>query len=92
MATTEQVTIKPVTEATIPNGLTSVEAASRLRALGTPAPATSRSTASIIAGNIFTLFNAIIAVFFVLIMSLGLYADAIKAATGEPAVAVLLRV
>jgi len=33
--------------------------------------------ASIVAANVFTLFNAIIAVFFVLILSLGLWADAI---------------
>ena len=33
--------------------------------------------ASIVAGNVFTLFNAIIAGFFVLIMSLGLFADAL---------------
>ena len=33
--------------------------------------------ASIVAGNVFTLFNAIIAGFFVLILSLGLFADAL---------------
>ena len=66
-----------MTEATIPHGLTSAEADSRLRDLGSPAPPSSRSTASIVAGNIFTLFNLIIGVFFILIMSLGLYADAI---------------
>ena len=32
---------------------------------------------SIIVGNVFTLFNAIIVVFFILIMSLGLFADAL---------------
>ena len=32
---------------------------------------------SIVAGNVFTLFNAIIGVFFVLILSLGLFADAV---------------
>jgi len=37
----------------------------------------SRSVSSIVAGNVFTLFNAIIAVFFVLILSLGLIADAV---------------
>jgi cation-transporting ATPase E len=36
----------------------------------------SRSVSSIVAGNVFTLFNAIIGVFFVLILSLGLIADA----------------
>jgi cation-transporting P-type ATPase E len=38
---------------------------------------TSRSVSSIVAGNVFTLFNAIIGVFFVLILSLGLVADAV---------------
>ena len=38
---------------------------------------TSRSVSSIVAGNVFTLFNAIIGVFFVLILSLGLIADAV---------------
>ena len=37
----------------------------------------SRSVSSIVAGNVFTLFNAIIGVFFVLILSLGLFADAV---------------
>ncbi len=36
----------------------------------------SRSVSSIVAGNVFTLFNAVIGVFFVLILSLGLIADA----------------
>ena len=36
-----------------------------------------RSVSSIVAGNVFTLFNAIIGVFFVLILSLGLFADAV---------------
>jgi magnesium-transporting ATPase (P-type) len=59
------------------NGLSSTEAKARLRQLG-PAPEnSSRSTASIIAGNVFTLFNAIIAVFFVLDLGLGLYADSL---------------
>jgi len=58
-------------------GLTSAEAAQRLKELGPAEPHSSRSTSSIIAGNVFTLFNAIIGVFFILIMSLGLYADAI---------------
>jgi len=58
-------------------GLTSEEAARRLKDLGPAEPHSSRSTSSIIAGNVFTLFNAIIGVFFILIMSLGLYADAI---------------
>jgi len=59
------------------HGLTEAEASARLRDLG-PAPEhSSRSTASIVAGNVFTLFNLIIGVFFVLILSLGLIADAI---------------
>ena len=48
------------------NGLSAAEAAQRLRKLGTPELASSRSTASIIAGNVFTLFNAIIGVFFIM--------------------------
>ncbi|MDQ2622715.1 MAG: HAD-IC family P-type ATPase, partial [Actinomycetota bacterium] len=59
------------------NGLSSAEAAARLKDLG-PAPSqSSRSTSSIVAGNVFTLFNLIIGVFFILILSLGLFADAI---------------
>jgi cation-transporting P-type ATPase E len=58
-------------------GLTSAEAAKRLRKLGSPPDTSSRSVSSIVAGNVFTLFNAIIGVFFVLILSLGLIADAV---------------
>jgi magnesium-transporting ATPase (P-type) len=58
-------------------GLSSAEAAKRLRKLGTPPDTSSRSVSSIVAGNVFTLFNAIIGVFFVLILSLGLIADAV---------------
>jgi cation-transporting ATPase E len=58
-------------------GLSSAEAAKRLRKLGAPAEASSRSVSSIVAGNVFTLFNAIIGIFFVLILSLGLIADAV---------------
>ncbi|HEX5713635.1 MAG TPA: HAD-IC family P-type ATPase, partial [Solirubrobacterales bacterium] len=61
----------------IDEGLTSAEAEQRLRKLGPPPETSSRSTSSIIAGNVFTLFNAIVGVFFVLILSLGLFADAI---------------
>ncbi|HET6571057.1 MAG TPA: HAD-IC family P-type ATPase [Solirubrobacterales bacterium] len=57
-------------------GLSSAEAARRLRELGAPPEDSSRSVSSIVAGNVFTLFNLIIAVFFVLILSLGLIADA----------------
>jgi cation-transporting ATPase E len=60
-----------------PQGLSGQEAARRLAELGEPADTSSRSVASIVAGNVFTLFNAIIGVFFVLILSLGLWADAI---------------
>lgn len=58
-------------------GLSSKEAAARLRKLGAPEETSSRSTSSIIAGNVFTLFNAIIGVFFVLDLGLGLYADSL---------------
>jgi len=65
------------TEAAIKHGLSGAEAAERLRRLG-PAPETSsRSVSSIIAGNVFTLFNAIIGVFFVFDVALGLYADSL---------------
>jgi cation-transporting ATPase E len=58
-------------------GLSSGEAAARLRKLGPPPETSSRSTSSIVAGNVFTLFNAIIGAFFVLDLGLGLYADSI---------------
>ncbi|HEU5105156.1 MAG TPA: cation-translocating P-type ATPase [Solirubrobacterales bacterium] len=58
-------------------GLSSKEAQARLRKLGPPAQDSSRSLASIVAANVFTLFNAIIAAFFILDLGLGLYADAI---------------
>jgi magnesium-transporting ATPase (P-type) len=58
-------------------GLSNKEAAKRLRKLGAPAETSSRSLASIVAGNVFTLFNAIIGGFFLLDVGLGLYADAI---------------
>jgi magnesium-transporting ATPase (P-type) len=63
--------------ATMDAGLSSREAAARLRKLGPPEEQSSRSVSSIVAGNVFTLFNAIIGVFFVLILSLGLIADAV---------------
>ena len=65
-----------MTDPAIEQGLSSAEAAKRLRQLGQPPETSSRSVASIVAGNVFTLFNAIIAFFFVLILSLGLLADA----------------
>jgi len=64
-------------QASVEQGLSGGEAAKRLRKLGPPSATSSRSTASIVAGNVFTLFNAIIGVFFVLILSLGLFADAV---------------
>jgi magnesium-transporting ATPase (P-type) len=66
-----------MSEAAIGQGLSATEAAERLRKLGPPPETSSRSVSSIVAGNVFTLFNAIIAVFFVLILSLGLIADAV---------------
>jgi magnesium-transporting ATPase (P-type) len=63
--------------ATPDTGLTTKEAEARLRKLGPPPETSSRSTSSIVAGNVFTLFNAIIAVFFVFDLGLGLYADSL---------------
>src|SRR5215216_8081612 len=60
-----------------PQGLSSNEAYRRLERLGEPEETSSRSVASIVAGNVLTLFNAIIGVFFILILSLGLWADAL---------------
>src|SRR5919106_1269761 len=60
-----------------PGGLSGAEAARRLERLGPPETQTSRSTASIVAANVFTLFNAIIGGFFILTLSLGLWADAL---------------
>src|SRR6185436_20213176 len=64
-------------DAAIERGLSSEEAAKRLRKLGSPPETSSRSTSSIVAGNVFTLFNAIIGAFFLLDLGLGLYADSI---------------
>jgi cation-transporting ATPase E len=66
-----------VEAATHPHGLTGDEAARRLARLGPREPISSRSVSSIVAGNVFTLFNAIIGAFFVLILALGLFADAL---------------
>src|ERR671918_2868820 len=60
-----------------PGGLSGAEAARRLERLGPPETQTSRATASIVAANVLTLFNAIIGGFFILILSLGLFADAL---------------
>ena len=65
-----------MSDASHPGGLSSNEAAKRLHKLGPVEDRTSRSVSSIVAGNVFTLFNAIIGVFFILILSLQLWADA----------------
>ncbi len=66
-----------MSDAAQPAGLSAKEAKTRLRHLGAPEERSSRSASSIIAGNVFTLFNAIIGVFFVVVLSLGLFADAL---------------
>jgi magnesium-transporting ATPase (P-type) len=66
-----------MTDGAIERGLSSATAAKRLRELGQPPETSSRSASSIVAGNVFTLFNAIIGAFFVLDLGLGLYADSI---------------
>jgi len=73
MATVETAEMPDAAE----RGLSSAEAAKRLRKLGSSPDTSSRSVSSIVAGNVFTLFNAIIGGFFVLILSLGLFADAV---------------
>ena len=65
------------TDTALKRGLSSAEAAARLHRLGPPPESSSRSVSSIVAGNVFTLFNAIIGIFFVLDMALGLYADSL---------------
>ena len=62
---------------THPRGLSSPEAATRLARLGEPEDSSSRSVASIVRANVLTLFNAIILVFFILVLSQGLFADAL---------------
>jgi cation-transporting ATPase E len=69
--------MEPVEAGRQPQGLSSNEAYRRLERLGEPEETSSRSVVSIVAGNVLTLFNAIIGVFFILILSLGLFADAI---------------
>jgi cation-transporting ATPase E len=66
-----------VAATSVTQGLSSAEAQRRLARLGEPEPPNSRSVASIVTGNVLTLFNAIIGVFFILILSLGLWADAV---------------
>src|SRR3954447_13944681 len=67
----------PMTDVAREQGLSSAEAAARLAQLGPPPETSSRSTSSIVAANVFTLFNAILGVFFVLDLSLGLFADSL---------------
>jgi hypothetical protein len=69
---------------TAPLGLSSSEAARRLSELGPPADTSSRSTRSIIYANVFTLFNAIVLVFFILVISQGLFADALFGLIATP--------
>src|ERR671930_304456 len=58
-------------------GLSSAEASRRLQKLGPPPETSSRSASSIVAGNVFTLFNLILGTFFVIVLALGLFADAL---------------
>lgn len=66
--------VEAITEA---RGLSSAEAEHRLARLGEPQPIGSRSVSSIVIANVFTLFNAIILVFFILVLSQQLWADAL---------------
>jgi len=68
------VAAEPTTEV---QGLSSAEAAQRLGELGPAEHDSSRSLRSIVLANVLTLFNAIILVFFLLILSQGLWADAL---------------
>ncbi|HYG96740.1 MAG TPA: cation-translocating P-type ATPase [Solirubrobacterales bacterium] len=61
----------------IDQGLSGTEADARLRKLGPPPENSSRSLASIVAANVFTFFNLVIAAFFVVNIGLGLWADAL---------------
>lgn len=62
---------------THPEGLSSEEAARRLARLGAPEDRSSRSVAAIVRANVLTLFNAIMLFFFILVLSQGLFADAL---------------
>jgi cation-transporting ATPase E len=64
-------------EAAHPPGLSGAEAQRRLDRLGPMERESSRSVRSIVLANVLTLFNAIIGVFFILVLSLGLLADAL---------------
>ena len=69
--------MRAVSEQRHPGGLSGKEAAKRLHKLGPVEDRSSRSVASIVAGNVFTFFNLIIGVFFVVMLALGLFADAL---------------
>src|SRR5687767_12105922 len=60
-----------------PRGLSLAEAERRHADLGPVENDSSRSVRSIVLANVFTLFNGIIFVFFILVLSLGLFADAL---------------
>src|SRR5436190_3584513 len=57
-------------------GLSNAEAERRLAGLGPVEPASSRSVHSIVVANVFTLFNAILGAFFVVLIGIGKFADA----------------
>src|SRR5947209_5816431 len=64
--------------AAAPGGLTEAEASRRLAARGPLAkPATSRSYASIVRANVFTIFNLILAVFGALTLAYGQWQDSL---------------
>ena len=66
------------TPAPAPAGLTEAEAARRLAERGPiEPPATSRSVASIVRANVFTVFNAILVVFGALMLVFGDWRDAL---------------
>jgi cation-transporting P-type ATPase E len=69
--------MRAMSEQSHPGGLSSKEAAKRLHQLGPVEDRSSRSVATIVAGNVFTFFNLIIGVFFVIMLALGLFADAL---------------
>jgi magnesium-transporting ATPase (P-type) len=72
------VSAAPAAPATRASGLTEAEAARRLAARGpTRAPATSRSYASIVRANVFTVFNAILAGFGAVTLAFGDWRDAL---------------
>src|SRR3954452_24609025 len=66
-----------MSDAVMEQGLSSAEAGARLAKLGPPPETSSRSTSSIVAANVFTLFNAILGAFFIVDLALGLFADSL---------------